>query len=60
MDTFIKLLRYRGHSFRRDINKREPCIVVNDVEFHFEIREKNKKSLWINLMDHLLTFQQVF
>lgn len=43
MDAFIKLLRYRGHSFRRDINKRGPCIVVNDVEFHFEIREKNKR-----------------
>lgn len=43
MDAFIKLLKYRGHSFRRDINKRGPCIVVNDVEFHFEIREKNKR-----------------
>lgn len=43
MDTFIKLLRYRGHSFRRDINKRGPRIVVNDVEFHFSIREKNKR-----------------
>ena len=43
MDAFIKSLKYRGHSFRRDINKRGPCIVVNDVEFHFEIREKNKR-----------------
>lgn len=43
MDTFIKLLRYRGHSFRRDINKRGPRIVVSDVEFHFSIREKNKR-----------------
>ncbi|MFB3386663.1 hypothetical protein [Flavobacterium sp. LAR06] len=43
MDTFIKLLRYRGHSFRRDRNNRGPRIVVNDVEFHFQIREKNKR-----------------
>lgn len=43
MDTFIKLLRHRGHSFRRDRNNRGPRIVVNDVEFYFQIREKNKR-----------------
>lgn len=43
MDNFIKLLRYRGHSFRRDRNNWGPRIVVNDVEFHFSIREKNKR-----------------
>ncbi|ESU19479.1 hypothetical protein FEDK69T_31510 [Flavobacterium enshiense DK69] len=43
MDAFIKLLRYRGHSFRRDRNNYGPRIVVNDVEFHFSIREKTKR-----------------
>ena len=43
MDTFIKLLRYRGHSFRRDRNNWGPHILVYDVEFHFGIREKNKR-----------------
>jgi hypothetical protein len=47
MDTFIKLIRYSGHSFKRDINKRGPRIVVNDVEFHFEIRESLPINLWI-------------
>ncbi|ESU19170.1 hypothetical protein FCR2A7T_25930 [Flavobacterium cauense R2A-7] len=43
MDTFVKLLRYRGHIFRRDRNNRGPRIVVNDVEFYFELREMNKR-----------------
>lgn len=45
MDTFIKLLRFRGHSFRRDINNYGPKIVAYDVEFSFNIREKNKRIL---------------
>ena len=43
MDTFIKLLRYRGHSFRRDINNHGPHIVVNDVESYFHLREVKKR-----------------
>ena len=43
MDTFIKLLRFRGHSFSRDWNNRGPHIDVKDVLFYFEIREKNKR-----------------
>jgi hypothetical protein len=43
MDSFVKLLRYRGHTFRRDINNRGPRIVVNDVEFHFSLREMTKR-----------------
>lgn len=43
MDTFIKLLRHRGHSFRRDRNNRGPNIVINDVEFSFHIREAQKR-----------------
>ena len=43
MDTFIKLLRFRGHSFSRDRNNRGPHIDVKDVLFYFEIREKNKR-----------------
>jgi hypothetical protein len=43
MDTFIKLLRFRGHSFSRDRNNRGPHIAVKDVLFYFEIREKNKR-----------------
>lgn len=45
MDSFIKLLRHRGHSFRRDINNRGPHIVAYDVEISFNIREKNKRIL---------------
>lgn len=45
MDSFIKLLRHRGHSFRRDINNRGPRIVVYDVEISFNIREKTKRIL---------------
>lgn len=51
MDSFIKLLRHRGHSFRRDINNRGPRIVVFDVEFSFNIREKNKRILSTKLYE---------
>jgi hypothetical protein len=43
MDTFIKLLRHRGHTFRRDINNRGPHIAVNDVDFYFHLREVQKR-----------------
>lgn len=43
MDTFIKLLRFRGHAFRNDRNNRGPLIVVKDVEFHFSLREAQKR-----------------
>jgi hypothetical protein len=43
MDTFIKLLRHRGHSFRRDRNNHGPNIVIKDVEFSFHIREAQKR-----------------
>jgi hypothetical protein len=43
MDTFIKLLRHRGHSFRRDRNNFGPHIVVKDVEFYFHLREAQKR-----------------
>ena len=43
MDSFIKLLRHRGHTFRRDRNNWGPRIVVNDVEFHFHLREMQKR-----------------
>jgi hypothetical protein len=43
MDTFIKLLRHRGHSFRRDRNNYGPHIVVKDVEFYFHLREAQKR-----------------
>ena len=43
MDTFIKLLRHRGHSFKRDRNNYGPHIVVNDVEFYFHLREAQKR-----------------
>lgn len=43
MDTFIKLLKFRGHNFKRDHNNRGPHINVNDVLFSFGMREKNKR-----------------
>lgn len=43
MDTFIKLLKHRGHSFRRDRNNYGPHIVIEDVEFYFYIREAQKR-----------------
>ena len=45
MDSFIKLLRHRGHSFRRDRNNYGPKIVAYDVEFSWNIREKTKRIL---------------
>jgi hypothetical protein len=43
MDSFIKLLRYRGHTFRRDINNHGPHISVKDVDFPFCLREAQKR-----------------
>lgn len=43
MNTFVKLLRYRGHSFRRDRNNRGPRIIAKDVEFSFRLREMQKR-----------------
>lgn len=51
MDTFIKLLRHRGHSFRRDRNNWGPHIVVKDVEFHFHLREVQKRIPPVKLYD---------
>lgn len=51
MDTFIKLLRFRGHSFSRDRNNRGPRINVKEVLFYFEIREKNKRIPGTKLYD---------
>lgn len=43
MDTFIKLLRYRGHTFKRDINGWGPDIIINSIKFPFRLREANKR-----------------
>jgi len=51
MDTFIKLLRHRAHSFRRDVNNWGPHIVVKDVEFHFHLREVQKRIPPVKLYD---------
>lgn len=51
MDTFIKLLRFRGHSFRRDRNNRGPRINIKEVLFYFEIREKNKRIPGVKLYE---------
>jgi hypothetical protein len=51
MDTFIKLLKFRGHSFKRDHNNRGPHINVNDVLFPFGMREKNKRIPGTKLYD---------
>jgi hypothetical protein len=51
MDTFIKLLRYRGHSFRRDRNNRGPHIIAKDVEFSFRLREMQKRIPAVKLYD---------
>jgi hypothetical protein len=51
MDTFIKLLKFRGHSFKRDHNNRGPHINVNDVLFSFAMREKNKRIPGTKLYD---------
>ena len=51
MDTFIKLLKFRGHTFSRDINERGPHINVKEVLFSFGIREKNKRIPGAKLYD---------
>ena len=51
MDTFIKLLKFRGHTFSRDINDRGPHINVKEVLFSFGIREKNKRIPGTKLYD---------
>lgn len=43
LDTFIKLLRYRGHTFKRDINDWGPDIIINGIKFPFRLREANKR-----------------
>jgi hypothetical protein len=43
MDTFIKLLRYRGHSFKRDKNNLGPRIIIKEIEFPFHMREVQKR-----------------
>jgi hypothetical protein len=43
MDTFIKLLRYRGHTFKRDRNNWGPRIIIREIEFPFHIREVQKR-----------------
>lgn len=51
MDSFVKLLRYRGHSFRRDRNNRGPRIIAKDVEFSFRLREMQKRIPAVKLYD---------
>ena len=43
MDTFVKLLRYRGHSFKRDINGDGPHIMIKEIPFPFSVREAQKR-----------------
>lgn len=43
MDMFVKLLRYRGHSFKRDINNDGPHIIIKEISFPFSIREAKKR-----------------
>lgn len=43
MDMFVKLLRYRGHSFKRDINGEGPHIMIKEISFPFSIREAKKR-----------------
>ena len=43
MDMFVKLLRYRGHSFKRDINGDGPHIMIKEISFPFSIREAKKR-----------------
>ena len=43
MDMFVKLLRYRGHSFKRDINGYGPHIMIKEISFPFSIREAKKR-----------------
>lgn len=43
MDMLVKLLRYRGHSFKRDINGFGPHIMIKEISFPFSIREAKKR-----------------
>ena len=43
MDMFVKLLRYRGHSFKRDINGYGPHIMIKEISFPFSIREAKRR-----------------
>ncbi|MGQ7945084.1 hypothetical protein [Flavobacterium sp. WC2509] len=43
MDMFVKLLRYRGHSFKRDINGDGPHIIIKEISFPFSMREAKKR-----------------
>lgn len=43
MDIFVKLLRYRGHSFERDINGDGPHIMIKEIPFPFRMREAQKR-----------------
>lgn len=43
MDMFVKLLRYRGHSFKRDINGDGPHILIKEISFPFSMREAQKR-----------------
>lgn len=43
MDMFVKLLRYRGHSFQRDINGDGPHIMIKEISFPFSMREAQKR-----------------
>ncbi len=43
MDMFVKLLRYRGHSFKRDINGDGPHIMIKEISFPFSMREAQKR-----------------
>ena len=43
MDMFVKLLRYRGHSFKRDINGDGPHIIIKEISFPFSMREAQKR-----------------
>lgn len=43
MDTFIKLLKYRGHTFKSGKNNWGQICIINEVEFLFHLREVRKR-----------------
>ncbi|NWL04233.1 hypothetical protein DM790_25725 [Flavobacterium collinsii] len=43
MDVLVKLLRHRGHSFKRDINGDGPHIIIKEISFPFSLREAQKR-----------------
>ncbi len=43
MDMFVKLLKHRGHSFKRDINGDGPHIIIKEISFPFSMREAQKR-----------------